>query len=240
MLSLVRRTWRSNHRSLFISLRRYEPWQKRTLITESIEPPIVSKVPEKPCTFVLLEDQGLYPGSWGTLLRDCLPSKHGIHFCHQYLNPPNMKEALHEMKQDLASFPAIVLMARGPTVSLLAQYYLESLPLAGLIMVDPIVEPLSSDFLDSLQTMYSLESIRERAMLQSLQMGIETRNLKLEAGVIPMFVVSTIPSMEDQSLATVFRHNNPNSPHGEVHFSKLIEIEKILPLVIRWIEDIVL
>jgi hypothetical protein len=88
--------------------------------------------------------------------------------------------------------------------------------------------------------MYSLESIRERAMLQSLQMGIETRNLKLEAGVIPMFVVSTMPSMEDQSMATILRHNNPKSPHGEVSFSKLTEIDKILPLVIRWIEDIVL
>jgi hypothetical protein len=237
MLPSVQCKFQSAHFFAFLSYRRFI--QRRSIITDSIEPPLVSKIPEKPCTFVLVEDHGLYEESWMPRLRDCFPSDHGIHFCHQSLHHPTLKEALNEMKHDFASFPATVLMARGPTVSLLAQYYLESLPLSGLIMVDPIVEPLSSEFLDSLQSMYSLKSIREREFLQGLQKDLEKKGLKLEAGVIPMFVISTIPSLEDQALATVLRHRNPKNRNGEVSFLKLIESEKLIHRFIRWIEETV-
>ena len=46
-----------------------------------------------------------------------------------------------ELANDLSTHADVVLVARGPLPCLVAQFYLESFPLSGLILVDPLIVP---------------------------------------------------------------------------------------------------
>lgn len=211
----------------------------RSIVTESIEPPIESSVPEKPCTLVLLEDQGLYDSSWNSWLSRRLPNEHGLHYCYQTINLSTLDAALSEITTDLATMPCVVLLSRGPVVSWVAQYYLESLSLAGLIMVDPVFEP-SPELLTQLRNLYSDESMQEHNLLNRIQCGEESRPLKLEAGVIPMLVLSSIDLIQDFAQATAHRHSKLDSPFGKVPTVSVPSTEDPSELINNWVEQVVI
>ena len=207
-------------------------------MTESIEPPLSSLVREKPCTLVLVEDQGLYDTSWHSSLRHSLPNEHGLQYCQQTITLSSLVAALSEMTDDLAMMPSIVLLARGPVASWVAQYYLESVPLAGLIMVDPVLEP-SSELLEELKSLYSDVAVQELNLLNRIQSGAESRPYLLEPGVVPMLVLSSINRLQEVSRSIAHRHSNPSSPFGEVQVGT-VESGDPSELINDWIEDVVL
>lgn len=121
-----------------------------------------------------------------------------------------MSNGCYEINNDIQSLeqPNVILLAHGPIPSLVAQYYLESFSLAGLVMIDPFLVPFSKESLESsgrelLQRMNENDGEwiwnDDRTTLESIMSSITThseiedslRTLKLESGSVPMLVLST-------------------------------------------------
>ena len=211
----------------------------RTVVTESIEPPIsVSSIPERPCTVVLTQDDSLYENSWRETFSQVLPHKRGLHYCNLSLDARSLDKGLDQLKQDLASMTNVVLVARGPVASLIAQYYLESLPLAGLVMVDPILYPFP-------KLEFKKGSMQDTFM-KEIFAGKETRPLKLEPGVIPMLVFRSLvdPTFEKAAEAVALRHSVPDGAYGKIAVHDLPVTNEavltVIDIVSDWIDDRVL
>jgi hypothetical protein len=106
-----------------------------------------------------------------------------------------LEESLLELRSDLAQFlnPQIALIARGPLVSWVAQLHLESNPLAGLILIDPLPldEPENTDVVQAINFLAkSHSSARTTQQLQTLHNNRDTdiRPLLLEPGSVPMML----------------------------------------------------
>jgi hypothetical protein len=57
-------------------------------------------------------------------------------------NPyPYLKEAEEQLASDVSMFPSPTLITRGGLLSMVAQFYLESYALSGLVMLDPYISP---------------------------------------------------------------------------------------------------
>jgi pimeloyl-ACP methyl ester carboxylesterase len=139
----------------------------RSIVTSSIEPSLDARM-ERPETIVLIESS-LYSSnsnnsnSWKEAFESFYP-KRGLHFSSIDIfrshRPslidasstqiiPSVKSLEHTLASDLSYLATsigigaahTVLIARGPIQCLIAQYFLESLPLAGLVLVDPLVLP---------------------------------------------------------------------------------------------------
>jgi hypothetical protein len=113
----------------------------RTLMTPVQQPPVNSTVPESTVSIILTEDAGFYESSWHDGFKAALPEK-GVPYSKFSLSddkPGDFDSALREMKDDLSTDATnTVLVTRGPWMSWMASFYLESLPLAGLVMIDPM------------------------------------------------------------------------------------------------------
>ena len=124
---------------------------RRSLVTDVVAPPLDSQLPELPVTLILAEDDGFYgdesPSSWHKEFAETLPTEYGMSYGRFSMSPntSNLDQAMQEMKNNLTSdattFSAsnVILVARGPWMSWMAQFYLQDLPLAGLVMVDPML-----------------------------------------------------------------------------------------------------
>eukprot|EP00984_Skeletonema_dohrnii_P017347 scaffold7873_cov111-Skeletonema_dohrnii-CCMP3373.AAC.6 len=143
------------------SLRRAPRLHLRSIVTSSIEPSLDARM-ERPQTFVLTESS-LYSNSTGTNTswREAFESfypKQGLHFSSidmlrsadesttQITSVKSLEQILASDLSHLATSIGIgaahtVLIARGPIQCLAAQYFLESLPLAGIVLVDPLLLP---------------------------------------------------------------------------------------------------
>lgn len=208
-------------------------------MTESIEPPLASTIPEKPYTLVLVEDEGLYDTSWQSSLRESLPQNYGIQYCSQSLNLSSLDSALDEMGEDFATMPSVVLLARGPLVSWVAQYYLESLPLTGLIMVDPMMMDSSPESIEEVKGLYRTKN--DLHLFDQIRSGAESRPLKLEAGVVPMLVWKTSTSRVLQASAdlTAERHSDETGPFGEVQVDMVaVDGHSCPELISNWIDEV--
>jgi hypothetical protein len=153
------------------------------------------------------------------------------------------------MKLDLRGiFPHAVLIARGPWMCWMAQFYLEDLPLAGLVMIDPLP-------LDDMNGINQFELVYEKKGLDKCNAGTaefamfqdyvnHKRALQLEPGVVPMLVLHTIlrPAFKCAADNTARRHSDPNGPFGSVPVLTLDcpEEEAIIDLISEWIDDRVL
>jgi len=119
------------------------------------------------------------------------------------------------MSEDLKSYPSLVLVARGPLVSWVAQFYLERLPLSGLVMVDPFVEPCS-EVMEVIIRQGSIgkSSTSNVGILSQIERGVENRELKLEPGVVPMLVLMSLDNQQirNASKITAERHYDPRGP----------------------------
>mmetsp|Transcript_24796 Transcript_24796/g.54073 ORF Transcript_24796/g.54073 Transcript_24796/m.54073 type:complete len:277 (-) Transcript_24796:1077-1907(-) len=125
-----------------------------TIVTTSTEPPMIldNGYMERPGVLALLEST-MYRNSWSDAFNSFYPNK-GIHAMSIDLlscisSTASLAESFfnihNELATDLSPHAEVVLVARGPLPSLIAQYYLESLPLTGLVMVDPLLIPRRDD-----------------------------------------------------------------------------------------------
>jgi hypothetical protein len=147
------------------------------------------------------------------------------------------------MKLDLRGIPHAVLIARGPWMCWMAQFYLEDLPLAGLVMIDPL--PLDDrNGINQFELVYAkngLESNKEFVIFQDFMNN--ERSLQLEPGIVPMLVLHTIlrPAFKRSADNTARRHSDPNGPFGSVPMLMLdCPDEEAIDLISEWIDDRVL
>jgi hypothetical protein len=187
----------------------------RGLLTPAVEPSLDDNVVERPCTLVLAQDIGVVhgvrsisDGSWHDDFTATIPRSHGISYRQWTLSERRTLEssfdgALTELKEDLGTLQNAVLVARGPWTSWMAQFYLESLPLAGLVMVDPL--PFDDeDACFCFQRQYKQHYYpgndrptpdftlsREYALFQDYINHFDHWALRLERGIIPMLVLAT-------------------------------------------------
>jgi hypothetical protein len=221
---------------------------RRSLLTSVLEPPLNSSVPERPCTVILAQDEYFYKSaSWDGHFSQKLTQDYGLSYAQWQLSTAHtdFDSALQEMSRDLSSIPSQVLVARGPWVSWMAQFYLESLSLAGLVLVDPLP-------LDNTEAVRQLEALFQNletpppasyALFEEFVNHWDHWSLQLEPGAVPMMVVSTKPELESAALRTVQRHSNEKDGgrgrRSTVPFVKLQggDAEKILPTIAAWIDE---
>jgi len=231
----------------------------RTLLTEAVEPPV--DVTERPCTLILAEDSNygvLDPAgkhasdcSWSQVFTQQFPAQYGIPVTQWSLSPSSgaaFDDALSEMKADLESsrIAQPILVARGPWVSWLAQFYLESLPLSALILVDPL------PFGESTEACQMYESLHKQNIIEG-EMPMEYRlfqdyvqhgnhwTLQLEPAAVPTMVLSTIPAWFELASATAARHSDDTgSTSTNVPVKKICDDQDAISTIGQWIlnEDI--
>jgi uncharacterized membrane protein len=126
--------------------------------------------------------------------------------------------ALSKMKEDLRTYQTTIqsnptiLITRGPVLSWMAQFYLESLPLAGLVMIDPIPFTTRESYQLYSQTYFPTtttpSSQRQQppnqgdrilpydyySILQDYDNHWDHWTLKIEPASIPMLILSTMIS----------------------------------------------
>ena len=213
-------------RPLLTQSRRYDI-TRRNLLTSPVEPPLT--MTERPCGVVLAEDALYAENSWKTVCENRFPNVHGMSF-RNFSWPLSAKEeldmdfALAEMSRDLSSNPQTLLIARGPWLSWMALFYLESLPLAGLVLVDPL--PLDHvSFVNQMELAYAQhqDSI-DYQLFQEYSEHWSHWTLQLEPGAVPMLVVSTTSKSvwRKAAQATADRHSGP--VHGAVPVVELMDV----------------
>ena len=120
-----------------------------------------------------------------------------------------MDERVEEMKMDLATrFHDAVVVARGPIASWTALLYLESLPLKGLVCVDPIpfdaATPTTTEHRGAMTT--GSRTARSRLLLDTYSttsdpivsqifheiLSDDARTLQLEPNAVPMLILHSV------------------------------------------------
>lgn len=211
-------------------------------MTESTDVSDFSGVLERPCMLVLTEDHLFYESdpSWQTSFGQRFPRDYGIQFSKMDLqNFTSLAAGLVEMEQDLGTEMNVVLVTKGPLVSWLAPYYLESLPLSGLVMVDPI--ELTRDSARDLKTLYPPDAT-EQEVLDRICRGEDSRPLLLEPGVLPMLVLSTRVDFVHDASQVAARHSDPDGSFGRYTVKEIdgTDEDEIADLIHWWIDDNVL
>lgn len=219
------------------------PLLRRSMLTHIEEPDLTSLVPERPCTVVLAEEEGFYPSSW-TSWRSSFVQEHGFSFAQlQLVESSDLDSALRELSRDISSLIATncVLISRGPMMSSLAQFYLESLPLAGLVMVDPL--PLdNTESVKALERHYAEQTVVPIASLlfNDYVEHYAHWTMKLEPGSVPMMIIMT---QNDNKIYANGAENTKRRHDGEgLHVSLVCGIreEELGSKVVNWINEQVL
>ena len=226
------------------------PPYRRSHMTESVDPP--ANVTERPGTLILAEDSNLgmlvdfnsnsnnnnLPTrslSWYSLFTQQFPVRYGIPVAKWALSASSLSfdDALNEMKTDFrsSSLSQPILVARGPWVCWLAQFYLESLPLAALVLVDPLpfgtnteacrmyenlhqshVSATANTAAASTNTAASDDNNQthplEYRLFQDYVQHSEHWTLRLEPAAVPTLVLSTLPSWYTYAVDTAARHSD--------------------------------
>ena len=119
-----------------------------------------------------------------------------------------MDERVEEMKMDLATrFHDAVVVARGPIASWTALLYLESLPLKGLVCVDPIPFDATTPTTTEHRGATTTDSRTARSMLLDTYsttsdpivfqifdeiLSDDARTLQLEPNAVPMLILHSV------------------------------------------------
>jgi hypothetical protein len=219
-------------------------------LTKIIDPP--ANIPELPCTIVLAEDtlqELLSKKSWHEAFSVACSETLGAPYTRWSTASTTFTDALTEMKDDLRSIPNIILVARGPWVSWTAQFYLESLPLGALIMIDPLpfhlnskvcLESLEAKYLDAIPVMDNNNLPSEYLAIQSYKEN--PRKLLLEPGSVPMLILYSQEN-QDNATAVVKRHATTAAVE-QVSFIESIayqgDMDATMRLIFDWVEQKVL
>ena len=186
---------------------------------------------ERPCPVILAEDSLYSDQSWTPVCEERFPNVHGMPYQQFSWSSTDttidMDAALSELSRDLStssisSSPQTVLIARGPWMSWMALFYLESLPLAGLVLVDPL--PLDHvNFVNQMELAYAQhkDSIDYR-LFQEYSEHWSHWTLQLEPGAVPMLVVSTVSKSGWRKAAQATADRHSGSVHGAVPVVELI------------------
>mmetsp|Transcript_24328 Transcript_24328/g.27144 ORF Transcript_24328/g.27144 Transcript_24328/m.27144 type:complete len:363 (+) Transcript_24328:102-1190(+) len=208
---------------------------------------------------VKIEDDKSLSISWIDTFRSKIPREYGMSFASISIHRKNhcrddvgggdapvllFDELLKALKvSELPTINDTVLIARGPVASLCAQYYLESLSLKGLIMIDPIlINDEKDDYCNDddddtvtllrskvLFTIVGTTNITERFQNDDDQDRFRSSRLLIEPNAVPMMVVLTVPNDEVWNRSSRFvatRHSNPDGPYGMVEIVDLTTEKK--------------
>jgi len=219
----------------------------RTYISRTIEPPLESAIVEKPCTVLLMEDRAIYKESWNNSFHTAIPNNYGMSFASvSFSKELDFDQMLNELKADLSSFSDAVLIARGPLSSWIAQFYLESLSLKGLVMVDPIsfdvpeAETITKLEEKARQTEFSKELEQWNKLLRQAQQ----RKLLLEPGVVPMIIMYSYedPACKLSAMRVAKRHSGEkDSRFGDVPVKQILQGDNsnhLMTDIDNWIESV--
>jgi hypothetical protein len=193
------------------------------------EPPLDSQILEKPCTVVLVESND-YPACgnhhnttqplWRHTFQTKIPTECGMSFAYMTSQSHlKVSEYVHAMKSsDLPRLSDAVLVTRGWFSSLCALYYLESLHLQGVVMVDPLPFQKGDACHD--------DSLIQLILRESAHRLEGCPELMLEPNAVPMLVVSTIPEPTWVQAAkdVAARHSDPDGPYGNVPMVSLYDL----------------
>ncbi|KAL3928010.1 MAG: hypothetical protein SGBAC_012839 [Bacillariaceae sp.] len=193
----------------------------RRIVTATHEPPLDSDVLEKPFSLVLLEDPCyLYQNSWESTFYTTVPQQYGMTFVSVASEKSlSLSERVDSLKADVGQIPDALLVARGPQSSWVAQLYLESLFLRGLVMVDPILfdKPTAVEQ-ENLNTLAKGTD----AAWGEFTMEAKKRPLKLEPNSVPMLVMSSHETKLEASREVAARHGDQSGPYGDI---EMVEID---------------
>jgi hypothetical protein len=185
--------------------------------------------------------------SWIELFRSKIPRDYGMSFASVSLQMQRDKnnnnvdggnnrrlasisDGLQSLKaSQLPGFSDAILVARGPVSSLIAQYYLESFSLKGLVMIDPILLDDSDDENSDLSLLVSsIYRDSDDDDSDSIE-RFRSNRLLVEPNAVPMMVIRTVrddhPVLESSARFVAQRHGAPNGPYGTVPFADLIHDE---------------
>lgn len=216
-------------------------------LSHVVEPPLDSQVLEKPCTVILMEDaedfrahdktagKGATLPSWRHVFERKIPSEYGMSFGYfstlyqQEQNTGSLEGRRRELKiidcvqamKDASVPHDSILVTRGWFSSACALYYLESLPLQGLVMVNPL--SFHSDDATDMQQ-------QQLVLSGENHLRFETVNeLKLEPNAVPMLVLCTLPepSWHQAAIRVAERHSDPDGPYGMVPYVSFHYLEEL-------------
>ena len=225
-------------------------------VTETL---LDSTVMEKPYTVVLMEDDispsVFYGGkeclpdknddielsSWAETFRSRIPRDYGMSFASIFLQmrsdstterTATILDALEALKaSSLPNMADALLVARGPLSALCAQYYLESFPLKGLIMIDPVL--LEGDNSSDETALFSFVANQVYPNDADSLDRFRSERLLVEPNAVPMMVVRTISEeiglvdwraawrLSSQHVAD--RHGDNEGPYGIVPVVDMVE-----------------
>ncbi|GKY96813.1 hypothetical protein MPSEU_000640500 [Mayamaea pseudoterrestris] len=183
----------------------------RNVMTTPFAPPL--EATERPVRIVLGEDAvtSCSTTSWKVTCRERFPLTHNMPFQnftwpqseasndanHQFDSPAfDMDAALSELSQGLhasSTGSQTVFIAKGPWISWLSLFYLESLPLAGLVLVDPLPLHQHQTYVNQFELYYqNHKHSADYKLFQDYMQHWDHWSLQLEPGAVPMVVLSTM------------------------------------------------
>lgn len=243
------------------------------LFSATVETPLDSLVIEKPYTFILMEDEtcslsltqsnkknnnnhqeNSVSKSWINVFRSKVPADYGMSFASISLNwqhdlggNPSVFGGLQALKScRLSSISDAILVTRGPVASLCAQYYLESMALQGLVMIDPILMDDEDNGHEEISSL--LSRLYQQPADDEDKERFRSSRLLVEPNAVPMMVVMTIPDSKAWSHSSQFvaaRHGDPDGPYGIVPIVDLTEMDEteansattVLDRINEWIDQ---
>lgn len=238
--------------SVFKKSARSNGFLARGIASAIIEPPLDTNVTEKPFTLLLMEDRFIYKDTWKTAFENFIPRDYGMLFVS--LSVPeesNFDDMVEELKSDLFPIHDAVLISRGPISSWCAQFYLESRPLKGLVMVDPILFDQQEDLatIDAISVLQMNVKTAAKTPMDfgdwmKVVAGAQQRKLKLEPNSVPMFIFTSRADLKICSNHVAKRHSDMDGPFGEVLLKEISQDSQdenkhthiILNELDRWID----
>mmetsp|Transcript_15468 Transcript_15468/g.42755 ORF Transcript_15468/g.42755 Transcript_15468/m.42755 type:complete len:259 (-) Transcript_15468:34-810(-) len=217
-----------------------------------VDVPPECEAPERPVTLILAEDAGVYKNSWHPTMEQALPQQNGIPYSNFHLSATaqTFDDALREMKKDVGSVMDAVLVTRGPFASWMAQFYLEDLPLKGLVMVDPM-QLDDQNGVNQFQLHYEklgLTSSQQYKLYQDYSEHWDHWTLQLEPGAVPMMILYTTdrPAFKRCAENTALRHrvgddeDEDSLPIVKLPATKSNHEKEVIKTIVSWVTQRVL
>lgn len=197
---------------------------------------------EKPCSFVLMEDQGLYEDNWTHFFQAVIPKNYGMSFASiTFPEEREFDKMLEVMKFDLKTINDAVLVARGPLSSWCAQFYLESFSLQGLVMIDPVLfDQIEGSAWDVTKKMHKKPEGQDKPWNGQLFQVAQSKSLNLEPNAVPMLVLHSLDdeTCAKNAMSVAKRHS---SDHSNVPVKQILQREnpnKVIKKIDSWIDSI--
>jgi hypothetical protein len=148
-----------------------------------------------------------------------------------------LNERVNEMKQDLSTFHDAVLITRGPLATWTALFFLESLPLTGLVGVDPVQFDDPNHDRDAFLQTFARDKLTSRLILEASE-----KRLQLEPNAVPMLILHSIGDGASRMQCDIVasRHGDPEGPFGVVKVRECPsdDPEFAMQEIDEWIESI--